>query len=60
MLDVFRHTGFPISSTVEYGTVTLHFPIEPSDAYKAALADREVTRQWQESTPSIAHDAGEA
>ncbi len=47
MLDVFRHTGFPITSTVEYGTVTLHFPIEPSDAYNAALADREITRQWQ-------------
>jgi GNAT superfamily N-acetyltransferase len=60
MLDVFRHTGFPISSTVEYGTVTLHFPIEPSDAYRAALADRERTRQWQESTPSTAHDVGEA
>jgi GNAT superfamily N-acetyltransferase len=27
MLDVFRHVGFPLTSTVEYGTVTLSFPI---------------------------------
>jgi len=54
MLDVFRHAGFPVSSTVEYGTVTLHFPIEPTDAYRAVLADREVLRQCRSSTPATA------
>jgi GNAT superfamily N-acetyltransferase len=49
MLDVFRHAGFPVSSSVEYGTVNLHFPIEPTDSYRAALADREASRQWQSS-----------
>ena len=32
MLDVFRHAGFPVTSGIEYGTVTLRFPIEPTDA----------------------------
>jgi GNAT superfamily N-acetyltransferase len=44
MLDVFRHTGFPVSSSVEYGTVTLRFPIEPTETYRAALAERETRR----------------
>lgn len=44
MLDVFRHAGFPISSSVEYGTVTLRFPIEPTETYRAALACREAER----------------
>jgi GNAT superfamily N-acetyltransferase len=45
MLDVFRHAGFPITSSVECGTVTLRFPIEPTDAYRAALAGRDTQRQ---------------
>jgi GNAT superfamily N-acetyltransferase len=44
MLDIFHHSGFPVTSTVEYGTVTLRFPIEPTDAYRAALDDREASR----------------
>jgi len=44
MLDVFRHAGFPVSSGVEYGTVTLRFPIALTDDYQAALAGREATR----------------
>ena len=50
MLDVFRHAGFPIASSVEYGTVTLRFPIEPTEAYRAALADREASRQALEES----------
>jgi GNAT superfamily N-acetyltransferase len=46
MLNVFRHAGFPITSSIEYGTVTLRFPISPTAAYRAALAEREATRQW--------------
>jgi GNAT superfamily N-acetyltransferase len=45
MLDVFRHAGFPVTSSVEYGTVSLQFPIEPTEAYRAALAKREASRQ---------------
>ena len=45
MLDVFRHAGFPVSSGIEYGTVTLRFPIAPTDAYRTALAAREETRR---------------
>jgi GNAT superfamily N-acetyltransferase len=45
MLDVFRHAGFPVNSGIEYGTVTLRFPIAPTDDYLAALAAREATRQ---------------
>ncbi len=45
MLDVFRHAGFPVTSGVEYGTVTLRFPIEPTDRYRSALATREETRR---------------
>jgi GNAT superfamily N-acetyltransferase len=45
MLDVFRHSGFPVSSSVEYGTVTLRFPITPCEEYRAALAQREETRR---------------
>jgi GNAT superfamily N-acetyltransferase len=60
MLDVFRHAGFPVTSSVEYGTVTLHFPIEPTDAYEAALADREASRQWGEDRRATPPDAGGA
>jgi GNAT superfamily N-acetyltransferase len=59
MLDVFRHSGFPISSSVEYGTVTLRFPIEPTDSYRAALADRGASRQWR-TTRRATQDVGEA
>lgn len=45
MLDVFRHAGFPVASSIEYGTVTLRFPIAPTDDYLSALAAREATRQ---------------
>jgi len=45
MLDVFRHTGFAVSTTIEYGTVVLRFPIEPTASYAAALEAREATRR---------------
>lgn len=40
MLDVFRHTGFPVSAHTEYGTVTLRFPIAATAEYEAARARR--------------------
>ena len=61
MLDVFHHSGFPVSSSVEYGTITLRFPIERTEAYRAALADRETSRrEWQRSQEDTVHGSGEA
>jgi len=45
MLDVFRHAGYPITSGVDYGTVTLRFPIALTDEARAALAAREERRR---------------
>ncbi len=44
MLDVFRHAGFAISSSIEWGTVTFRFPITPTKEYMTALTIREATR----------------
>jgi GNAT superfamily N-acetyltransferase len=40
MLDVFRHAGFPVTSSIEFGTVNVHFPIASSDASQAAVEAR--------------------
>jgi GNAT superfamily N-acetyltransferase len=40
MLDVFYASGFPVTSTSEYDTVRVRFPIEPDDAYRSAVAAR--------------------
>ncbi|HXZ62918.1 MAG TPA: GNAT family N-acetyltransferase [Acidimicrobiales bacterium] len=45
MLDTFRHAGYPITSGVDYGTVTLRFPIALTDKARAALAAREESRR---------------
>ncbi len=45
MLGVFLHSGFPVTKSTEYGTVTLRFSIEETDASRAALALREQARQ---------------
>jgi GNAT superfamily N-acetyltransferase len=45
MLDVFRHSGFEMSSNTEYGTVTLRFGIGLTETYRVALAARDQTRQ---------------
>ncbi|MGO8873766.1 MAG: N-acetyltransferase family protein [Acidimicrobiales bacterium] len=44
MLDVFTHSGFPVTSSVDFATVNVRFPIEPDDDYRAALAARRVRR----------------
>jgi len=44
MLDVFHHAGFPVSSSVDFGTVTVRFPIDLCESYRAALARREAER----------------
>jgi GNAT superfamily N-acetyltransferase len=59
MLDVFYHSGFPVTSSVEYGTVTLRFPIESTENYRAALDDRESSRHWRGESPTTIHDVRE-
>ena len=44
MLDVFYGSGFPVTSTSEYDTVRVRFPIEPDDAYRSAVAARHTER----------------
>ena len=45
MLDVFHHSGFDVSTKVEYGTVFLRFGIEMSESYREAFAARDENRQ---------------
>ena len=45
MLDVFRHAGYPVSSGIDYGTVTLRFPIALTDEVRAAIGAREERRR---------------
>jgi GNAT superfamily N-acetyltransferase len=40
MLDVFRHAGFPVQSSIEFGQVTVRFPIAPTAASTAARTAR--------------------
>ncbi len=44
MLDVFHHSGFPVSASVDGGVVSLRFPIAETRHSRAALAEREATR----------------
>lgn len=45
MLDVFHHSGFDISTKIDYGTVWLRFGIEMTESYRRALAARDENRQ---------------
>ncbi len=40
MLDVFMKSGFHVTSTREFGTISVRFPIEPDDAYRSAYNHR--------------------
>ncbi len=55
MLEVFSHSGFPITRHYEYGTVSLRFPITPTSSYQASLAHRR--NGWQ-ITPTRAPGCG--
>jgi GNAT superfamily N-acetyltransferase len=44
MLNVFLHSGFPVSEEIEYGTVYLRFPIAPTASSRQAVAVRDATR----------------
>ena len=41
MLDVFHHSGFDVSTKIDYGTVWLRFGIEMTESYRVALAARD-------------------
>lgn len=41
MLDVFMKSGFQVTSSRDYGTVSVRFPIEPDDSYRAACVARQ-------------------
>jgi GNAT superfamily N-acetyltransferase len=45
MLDVFHHSGFDVSTKIDYGTVWLRFGIEMSESYRGALAARDENRK---------------
>lgn len=45
MLDVFHHSGFDVSTKIDFGTVRLRFGIEMTESYRHALAERDENRQ---------------
>jgi GNAT superfamily N-acetyltransferase len=45
MLDVFHHSGFDVSTKIDYGTVWLRFGIEMTESYLGALAARDESRK---------------
>jgi GNAT superfamily N-acetyltransferase len=44
MLNVFLHSGFPVSQETQFGTVYLRFPIAPTPSSRQAIAMRDATR----------------
>jgi GNAT superfamily N-acetyltransferase len=40
MLEVFMRSGFHVTSSTSYGTVSVQFPIQPDDAFRLACAGR--------------------
>ena len=44
MLEVFTHSGFPITRSYEYGTVSLRFPIARTASYDASSRSRQTSR----------------
>ena len=43
MLDVFSHSGFEVTSYCDYGTVSLRFPLAPTQCSEAAYAERRMS-----------------
>jgi GNAT superfamily N-acetyltransferase len=53
MLGVFTHAGFEVNSSTEYGTVSLRFEIEPTEASRHALSTREESRRVTGISPLL-------
>ena len=58
MLEVFRCTGFPVTSAFEDGVVRVRFPIVPVPAYTEALSRREAARRPPPEDRSGAESGG--
>lgn len=52
MLDVFTHSGFHVTTTRDYGTIRVRFPIEPDDAYRSARRRRHGEPGLEREDPS--------
>lgn len=53
MLDVFFNSGFHVTSSRDHETVTVRFPIEPDERYRAALAARDASRSAARIGPDL-------
>ncbi len=58
MLDVFFHSGFEVESDCAYGTVSLRFPIAPTERYQTALAGRRAG--WHIEPSAVDKSGGDA
>ena len=55
MMDVFLRSGFRVTSTSEYGAVSVRFSIEPNDASKAARAARDALVHQSPTPDGLVH-----
>jgi GNAT superfamily N-acetyltransferase len=53
MLEVFHHSGFDVSTKIEYGTVFLRLGIAVTESYCAALASRDEHRHISRLLPGV-------
>ena len=44
MIGVFMKSGFHVTTSTDYGTVSVRFPIEPDESYRSACAARHCPR----------------
>ena len=58
MLEVFTHSGFPITRHYEYGTVSLRFPIALTERYEACLAQRRSGWQIAPTSAGLSPEGG--
>jgi GNAT superfamily N-acetyltransferase len=53
MLGVFKHAGFPVTSSRDHETVMLSFSITPDDRYRTALAARQGAYRRSPAAPAL-------
>jgi RimJ/RimL family protein N-acetyltransferase len=59
MIEVFLASGFRVTTSREYDTVSLRFGIEPDEAYRAVLAKREAARRRAAASRDAEGNAGQ-
>jgi GNAT superfamily N-acetyltransferase len=57
MLDVFHHSGYPVTTSIDGGVVSLRFPITETGHSRAVVASREATRS--QAAPRSTQDDAE-